>query len=89
MLFPVVVADYEGERYLVAMLGEGVNWSPMFVRLGVRPCRDAVVCRRPDATKMRPPAAAVSVASLAYGAGRGRTSGFTTLIGAPSAKALI
>ena len=24
--FPVVVADYEGERYLVAMLGEDVNW---------------------------------------------------------------
>ncbi len=24
--FPVVVADYGGERYLVAMLGEGVNW---------------------------------------------------------------
>ena len=24
--FPVVVADYEGERYLVAMLGEGTNW---------------------------------------------------------------
>jgi deazaflavin-dependent oxidoreductase (nitroreductase family) len=24
--FPVVVADYEGEKYLVAMLGEGVNW---------------------------------------------------------------
>jgi len=24
--FPVVVADYAGERYLVAMLGEGVNW---------------------------------------------------------------
>ena len=24
--FPVVVADHEGERYLVAMLGEGVNW---------------------------------------------------------------
>jgi hypothetical protein len=23
---PVVVADHEGERYLVAMLGEGVNW---------------------------------------------------------------
>jgi hypothetical protein len=23
---PVVVADYEGERYLVAMLGEDVNW---------------------------------------------------------------
>ena len=24
--FPVVVADYADERYLVAMLGEGVNW---------------------------------------------------------------
>jgi hypothetical protein len=24
--FPVVVADYEGERYLVAMLGERANW---------------------------------------------------------------
>jgi hypothetical protein len=24
--FPVVIADYEGERYLVAMLGETVNW---------------------------------------------------------------
>ncbi len=24
--FPVVVADYEGERYLVAMLGRSANW---------------------------------------------------------------
>lgn len=24
--FPVVIADYEGERYLVAMLGEQTNW---------------------------------------------------------------
>ena len=24
--FPVVVADHEGERYLVAMLGDRVNW---------------------------------------------------------------
>ena len=24
--FPVVVADHKGQRYLVAMLGEGVNW---------------------------------------------------------------
>lgn len=24
--FPVVVADYGGDRYLVAMLGEGANW---------------------------------------------------------------
>ena len=25
--FPVVVADYEGGRYLVAMLGRGANWA--------------------------------------------------------------
>ncbi len=24
--FPVMVADYRGDRYLVAMLGEGANW---------------------------------------------------------------
>ena len=24
--FPVVVADYQGERYLVSMLGENTNW---------------------------------------------------------------
>jgi hypothetical protein len=24
--FPVVVADYQGERYLVAMLGQKTNW---------------------------------------------------------------
>ncbi|HEX5995515.1 MAG TPA: nitroreductase/quinone reductase family protein [Jiangellales bacterium] len=24
--FPLVVADYEGDRYLVAMLGPGTNW---------------------------------------------------------------
>jgi len=24
--FPVVIADYEGERYLVSMLGENANW---------------------------------------------------------------
>jgi deazaflavin-dependent oxidoreductase (nitroreductase family) len=26
VLFPVVVADYRGERYLVSMLGEDTNW---------------------------------------------------------------
>jgi hypothetical protein len=25
-LFPVVVADYQGERFLVAMLGQKTNW---------------------------------------------------------------
>ena len=24
--FPVVVADYQGGRYLVSMLGDGTNW---------------------------------------------------------------
>jgi len=26
LAFPVVIADYEGQRYLVAMLGEEANW---------------------------------------------------------------
>ena len=26
LAFPVVIADYEGQRYLVAMLGEQANW---------------------------------------------------------------
>ena len=38
--FPVVVADYEGERYLVAMLGEGVNWVA-----NVRACGGYAVLR--------------------------------------------
>jgi len=25
--FPLMMADYQGERYLVAMLGEGANWA--------------------------------------------------------------
>ncbi len=25
--FPLIIADYQGERYLVAMLGEGANWA--------------------------------------------------------------
>jgi hypothetical protein len=25
--FPVVIADYQGERYLVAMLGQKTNWA--------------------------------------------------------------
>jgi hypothetical protein len=27
-----MIADYEGDRYLVAMLGEGTAWCPTFVR---------------------------------------------------------
>jgi hypothetical protein len=48
---PVVVADFEGERYLVAMLGEGVHWvanvrtagGPAVLRHGRR---GPDVCRR-------------------------------------------
>ena len=29
--FPMVIADYEGERYLVSMLGEGTTTSPAVV----------------------------------------------------------
>jgi deazaflavin-dependent oxidoreductase (nitroreductase family) len=38
--FPVVVADFDGERYLVAMLGEKANW----VR-NIRAARGRVVLR--------------------------------------------
>jgi hypothetical protein len=38
--FPVVVADYQGERYLVAMLGQGVNWVANVRAAGSRPFQD-------------------------------------------------
>jgi hypothetical protein len=34
--FPVVVADYQGERYLASMLGEGSNWVKNVKRAGGR-----------------------------------------------------
>jgi hypothetical protein len=45
--FPLVMADYEGERYLVSMLGENSNWvrtsappvaGPSSAMAGARPC---------------------------------------------------
>jgi deazaflavin-dependent oxidoreductase (nitroreductase family) len=49
--FPVVVADYQGERYLVAMLGRGANW----VR-NVEAARGAAVIRhgRREAVNLDP-----------------------------------
>ena len=38
--FPVVVADYQGERYLVSMLGEDANWVRNVRAAGGR----AVIC---------------------------------------------
>jgi hypothetical protein len=38
---PVVIADYEGERYLVAMLGDGAEWVA-----NVRAARGRAVLRR-------------------------------------------
>jgi hypothetical protein len=38
--FPVVVSDYQGERYLVSMLGEDANWVA-----NVRAARGRVVLR--------------------------------------------
>ena len=38
--FPVVVADYQGERYLVSMLGQGFQLGPQRTR-GRRACRAA------------------------------------------------
>jgi hypothetical protein len=47
--FPVVVADYQGERYLVAMLGNGTNWIRNVQAVGGR-----VVLRhgRPEAVRL-------------------------------------
>lgn len=51
--FPVVVADYEGERYLVAMLGEGTNWvANARAAGGARDEASETVCRL-DATRIR------------------------------------
>ncbi len=41
VLFPVVVADYQGERYLVSMLGEDTNWVRNVRAAG----GNAVLCR--------------------------------------------
>ena len=38
--FPLVMADYQGERYVVAMLGEGTNWVSNVRAAGGR----AVLC---------------------------------------------
>ena len=46
--FPVVVADHDGERYLVAMLGEGVNWVA-----NVRAADGRAVLRRGGAEEVR------------------------------------
>src|SRR5260370_7146450 len=43
---PLVVADYQGERYLVSMLGDDTNWVP-----NVRPPT------APAVTRHRPPPA--------------------------------
>lgn len=45
---PVVVADLDGERYLVAMLGERANWVH-----NVRAARGAAVLRRGTRTAVR------------------------------------
>jgi len=49
--FPVVVADYQGERYLVSMLGGETNWVRTCTRLmGVRCCGAGTV-RSSSSTK--------------------------------------
>ena len=42
--FPVMVAGYQGERYLVSMLGEGTNWADPRAR-GRRACCAAAAVR--------------------------------------------
>jgi hypothetical protein len=57
--FPVVIADYAGERYLVAMLGENTNWVQNVRAAGGRAslrhgCRETVRLDEVD-TDERPP----------------------------------
>ena len=46
---PVVVADHEGERYLVAMLGEGTNWV---ANVRAADGRAVLRHRRPEAVRL-------------------------------------
>jgi deazaflavin-dependent oxidoreductase (nitroreductase family) len=57
--FPVVVADAQGERYLVAMLGEGANWVANVRAAGGRATirhgrREAVRLEEVDPTRRAP-----------------------------------
>jgi F420H(2)-dependent quinone reductase len=57
--FPVVVADYEGERYLVAMLGREANWVRNVRAAGGRAVlrhgrRESVVLEEVDASVRGP-----------------------------------
>ena len=51
--FPVVIADYEGQRYLVAMLGESANWVRNVRVVGGKAAlrhgrREEVILEEPD-----------------------------------------
>jgi F420H(2)-dependent quinone reductase len=56
--FPVVIADYEGERYLVAMLGDNTNWvrnlRAASGRAVLRHGRCEAVCLEQVAAEARP-----------------------------------
>jgi hypothetical protein len=54
--FPVVIADYEGERYLVAMLGENANWVRNVRAAGAGQCC-AMASARSCTSKRSPPKA--------------------------------
>jgi deazaflavin-dependent oxidoreductase (nitroreductase family) len=57
--FPVVIAEYEGGRYLVSMLGEGANWVRNVRAAGghavLRHGRREDVCLEEVAEDARPP----------------------------------
>jgi hypothetical protein len=62
--FPVVIADYRGERYLVSMLGANTNW----VRNLSRPTAGGAAARPPELIRFRG-------AGGRAGPGAARTSG--------------
>src|SRR5215207_11370967 len=51
--FPVVIADYENERYLVSMLGEEANWVRMYERRAATPCF-GLAAAKPYASRRSP-----------------------------------
>jgi hypothetical protein len=69
--FPLVIADYEGEHYLVAMLDEGANWVAT-----VRAARGQVILRHGRRQAVRSAwwwSARSRIRSLAREAGQGAT----------------
>ena len=50
--FPAVIADYDGSRYLVSMLGQDTSWVATSARPADEPCCATVTGNRSCCTKL-------------------------------------